>query len=131
VEVRRSAGLTTRRSDIDGFAGAMTRLRATYDALHQAGPMVLPPDVLIDAMQSGDRLGYHPETAADEISHFRQVLPQAQAAVGAIAQAFAQRADESAKAIHDNPRAGELEEQRQHYVDSMTKAQKQVNEAGR
>jgi alpha-glucosidase (family GH31 glycosyl hydrolase) len=131
VEVRRPAGSRARRADLDGFAGAMTRLRGTYDALHQAGPMILPPDVLIDAMQSGDRLGYHPETAAEELVHFRQILPQAQAAVNAAAPAFAQHEDNSTKAVRDNPRAAELDEQRQHRVDSIAKAQKQVNEAAK
>ena len=86
VEVRRADGLTARRGELDGFAGAMTRLRGAYDAMHQTWPMSSPPDVLIDAMQSGDRLGYHPESAREELAHFHEVLPQAQAAVAKLAQ---------------------------------------------
>ena len=61
VEVHRAAGLTARRAELDGFAGSMTRLRAAYDALQKTSPITVPPDPLIDAMQTGDRLSYHPE----------------------------------------------------------------------
>lgn len=132
VEVHRAAGLAARRGELDGFAGAMTRLRGAYDALHQTGPVSSPPDLLIDAMQSGDRLGYHPEKAQEELAHFHQVLPQAQAAVNATAQAFAERVEDFAKRLsHDNSRSADFQEQKQHRIDSMAKAQKQVMEAGK
>ena len=76
IEVRRAAGLTARRGELDGFNGAMARLRETYNALNTTPPVAAPPDILIDAMQTGDRLGYHPEMAQKEIAHFRQVLPE-------------------------------------------------------
>jgi alpha-glucosidase len=88
IEVRRAAGLTARRSELDGFAGTMTRLRGVYDALQATSPVSGPPDALIDPMQTGDRLSYHPETAQAEIARFHQALPKAQAAVAQIGAAF-------------------------------------------
>ena len=52
----------------------MTRLRSAYDALQQTSPVSAAPDPLIDAMQSGDRISYHPERAPEEIAHFHDVL---------------------------------------------------------
>jgi len=46
----------------------MARLRETYDILNGAWPQGWSPDPLIDAMQTGDRIGYHPETAFAEVS---------------------------------------------------------------
>ncbi|MFZ0662991.1 MAG: TIM-barrel domain-containing protein [Acidobacteriaceae bacterium] len=94
IEIRRAPGSVARRSELDGFAGAMTRLRGAYDALQQTWPASAPPDPLIDAMQTGDRLGYHPERATEEIANFHDELPKAQAAVVAISKSgFEQRLD--------------------------------------
>ena len=84
IEVRRAEGLTARRDQLDGFAGAMTRLRGAYDALNYTNPVSEPPDILVEAMQTGDRLGYHPERAVEEIAHFHEILPKAQAGVAEI-----------------------------------------------
>jgi alpha-glucosidase (family GH31 glycosyl hydrolase) len=78
IAVQRSPALVTRDAELDGFAGAMTRLRQTYDALNQNWSLGWSPDALIEAMQTGDRLGYRPETASTELGRFRQqLLPQA------------------------------------------------------
>jgi alpha-glucosidase (family GH31 glycosyl hydrolase) len=84
IEVHRAEGLTAKRDQLDGFAGAMTRLRGAYDALNYTNPVSEPPDILVEAMQTGDRLGYHPERAAEEIAHFHEILPKAQASVAGI-----------------------------------------------
>ena len=132
IEVKRAPGLTARRSELDGFAGAMIRLRGAYDAMHQTWPLSSPPDILEDAMQSGDRLSYHPEKAAEELAHFHQVLPQAQAAIETIAAGFAQRLDDFAKRMsRDNWRPADMDAQKQHRLDSMARAQKLVSEAGK
>jgi alpha-glucosidase len=132
VEVKRAAGLTARRGELDGFAGAMTRLRAAYDALQQTWPVSSPPDPLIDAMQTGDRLGYHPERAVEEIAHFHEMLPKAQAAVDTDGASFAQRVDEYAKRMETNPlRPADMEEQKQSRIESMQRAEKMVEEAGK
>jgi hypothetical protein len=130
VEVHRADGLTARRSELDGFAGAMTRLRGTYDSMHQTGFLASPPDVLIDAMQSGDRLGYHPERAAEELAHFHEVLPQAQAAIETIGQGFPPKVDEAMKHMGNN-HPPDVDAQKQHVLDAMSKAQKLASEAGK
>ena len=114
IEVHRAAGATANRLTLDGFAGAMTRFRGVYDALQKTWPVAAVPDVLIDAMQSGDRLGYHPERAQEELKHFHQVLPQAQSAVEKLSQSVKQRLDDYAKRLRDdNARASDVEVQRQ------------------
>ena len=94
IEVRRAAGMTARRGELDGFPGEMTRLKGVYDAMQDTEPAGDPPDILVDAVQSGDRLGYHPENAAQEMTHFQEVLPQARAAVAAIGATFADHLEE-------------------------------------
>ena len=65
-----------------------TRLRESYNSLNETWPLGWSPDELIDAMQSGDRLTYHPESASKEIAHYREVLPQAQNQVQALTKGF-------------------------------------------
>jgi alpha-glucosidase len=132
IEIRRTIGLTARRDDLDGFAGAMTRLRGAYDALQKTSPVASPPDPLIDAMQTGDRLGYHPEKATGEIEHFRAVLPEAEDAVNAIQRDFAQRMDAFAKRLsRDAQRSSDLENQKKIRVDALARAQRLVEEASK
>jgi hypothetical protein len=68
VKLRTDPQLTHNRSMLDGLAGKLARLRETYDILNAAWPAAGSPDLLIDAMQTGDRIGYHPETAFAEVS---------------------------------------------------------------
>ena len=89
-----------------------------------------PPDSLIDTMQSGDRLGYHPEKASEELARFHEVLPHAQAAIETIGQGFAQKLDEAAKHMGNN-HPPDMDAQKQHVLDAMTKAQKLASEAGK
>jgi alpha-glucosidase len=132
IEVRRTAGLTARRGELDGFAGAMTRLRATYDDLNGMWPVATPPDVVIDAMQTGDRLGYHPERAEEELAHFHKILPQAQASVMQLNQSAKGRLDELANRMRRDPtHPTDLDAQRQPRLDALDRAQKQAAEAGK
>jgi hypothetical protein len=132
IEVHRAAGLTARRNELDGFPGAMTRLRAAYDAMNQLNPVSTPPDALIDAMQSGDRLGYHAEKATEELTHYRTVLPQAQAALDTIAKDFVQRVEATAKQVVNGIQPpADIEALKQHRIDLLAKAQKQAAEAGK
>jgi alpha-glucosidase (family GH31 glycosyl hydrolase) len=132
IEVRRAAGLTARRNELDGFAGAMTRLRATYDALNGMWPAAAPPDALIDAMQSGDRLGYHPERATEELAHFHQILPNAQASVAQLTKTAKDRLEEYANRMSkDNAHQGDIDSQIHRRLNALERAQKQVSEAGK
>ncbi len=129
IEVRRSVGLTARRDDLDGFAGSMTRLRGAYDEMQKTWPVSSPPDQLIEAMQTGDRLGYHPEKATEEIEHFRAVLTEAQEAVDTIQRGFAQRMDDYAKRMSRNAQNADLETQKKTRMDAVIRAQRLVEEA--
>ena len=134
VEIRRAAGLTARRTELDGFAGNMALLRGAYDAMHKTEPVSDPPESLVDAMQTGDRLGYHPENAVEEIAHLHQVLPKAQADLIAIGADFSSHVDEFIKRyapekwLPGNPNLKALEQSR---IDAMARAQKLVTEAGK
>ncbi len=86
VVVHRNGALVARSSELDGFAGLMTRLHEAYDSLNQVWPLGWSPDALEDAMQTGDRLSYHPQDAAAEIDHLHVVLPQALAALRDLAK---------------------------------------------
>jgi alpha-glucosidase (family GH31 glycosyl hydrolase) len=68
IKVRISPQQARNRSMLDGLPGKLTRLRETYDILNAAWPAAGSPDPLIDAMQTGDRISYHPETAFAEAS---------------------------------------------------------------
>jgi alpha-glucosidase len=132
IEVRRADGLTARRSELDGFAGAMTRLRGAYDAMRGTSPVSDAPDVLVDAMQAGDRLSYHPEQAQEEIAHFHKVAPEAQAAVAAIGANFTPRLEEYAKrelARDWFPAVVDMEAQKQHRLDAVARAERLATEA--
>ena len=110
----------------------MTRLRGAYDAMNRTWPVSSPPDILVDAMQSGDRLGYYPEKAQAEMAHFHQALPQAQAELETIAQTFSQRMDDYAKRMSKtNWRPEDMNAEKQGRLDALAKAQKQLAEAGK
>jgi len=134
VEIRRAAGLTARRGELDGFAGAMALLRGAYDAMHKTEPVSDPPETLVDAMQSGDRLGYHPENATEEIAHFHQMLPKAQAELATIGSDFPSHVEEYIKRYAPEkwlPGKQNLKALEQSRIDAMARAQKLVMEAGK
>ena len=132
IEVRRSAGLTAKRAELDGFNGAMARLRQTYDALNMTPPAAAPPDILVDAMQTGDRIGYHPENAQKEIAHFHQELQQAQDAVGKLVESGQKRLNEFAQTPSRND-AGpvDMKAEIKKRADALARSAKLVTEAGK
>jgi alpha-glucosidase (family GH31 glycosyl hydrolase) len=81
VRITRAPELFSHRADLNGFAGAMTRLREAYDALNLTFPLAWSPDELVDAMQTGDQLSYFPRHAGEVLAHYREVLPMAVAKV--------------------------------------------------
>ena len=134
VEVRRAPGLTARRDELDGFAGAMTRLRGAYDAMHQTSPVSDPPDALVDALQTGDRLSYHPETATAEIARFHLALPKAQAAVAQIGTIFNSILEEHLRLYSPErwlPGGMNMAALKQSRTEAMTRALKMAADAGR
>ncbi len=128
VEVHRPMNLIARRGELDGFAGSMTRLREAYDALNQTYPLSWSPDDLIDAMQTGDRLTYHPETISTELTHFHALLPKAIASVDKMRNAVTEeREKELAKQYGPNWQA-EMKEKFERYNSNVAQAAALVND---
>jgi hypothetical protein len=80
-------------------------------------------------MQSGNRLGYHPEHAVEEIEHFHEVLPKAQAAVAALDVSFNESLADLVERHSATMSPAELEAQKQRRLDLFHRAQKLVVEA--
>ncbi|MGP8157647.1 MAG: TIM-barrel domain-containing protein [Candidatus Acidiferrales bacterium] len=76
--------LARNRAMLDGFAGKIARLREAYDILNGAWPEGWSPDPLIDAIQTGDRIGDHPETAFAEVSALSAKLAGLASAINAM-----------------------------------------------
>jgi alpha-glucosidase len=72
IHVHRPSGSLAARVQLNGFAGAETRLREAYDALNAQWPFTRAPDPLIDAWQTGDRISYKPQTARQELAQFAE-----------------------------------------------------------
>jgi alpha-glucosidase len=84
IKIDRPEGSLITRAELDGFTGAMVRFREAYDTINQA-TSVGAPDPLILAMQTGDRIGYQPETAVTEIKQRQQAFAKAVQSVQAMA----------------------------------------------
>jgi hypothetical protein len=79
-------------------------------------------------MQTGDRLTYHPETAAAELAKFPAAVAQAQAAVNALNSEFAERVKNNAgRASALTPE--EQAAQKQKRADAMARAVRLTEEA--
>ena len=123
IRVTRSADLFARRGELNGFAGAMTRLREAYDSLNQTSPIAWSPDVLIDVMQTGDRLTYYPEHAAEQLAHFRAALPLAVAKVSELSGPPSQKDIETlAKRFNLDPKSEEAQKKAAEYHGRIARA---------
>ncbi len=132
IEITRTNGLTARRGELDGFAGSMTRLRAAYDAMQETWPVSSAPEALVDVMQTGDRLSYHPEFVQEEVLHYHIALLEAQTAVSAINTTFADSLTNNIKRISAADfTAQEIQAQQQRRVDAFQRAQRLVGLAGK
>ncbi len=124
VHVTRSPALISRRSELDGFAGAMTRLRQAYDALNQTWPIAWSPDDLIDVMQTGDRLSYFPQRAGELLTHYREVLPKAMARVKEIEKPPSQSdVEELAKRFKVDPKSALVNKKVADFKDHVAQAE--------
>ena len=133
VEIHRAPGLVESRTKLDGFAGTMTRLHEAYEDLQQTYPVSAPPDPLVLAMQTGDRLSYHPENAVPEIANFHELmLPEAQAAMSGLAPSFAERLKQFAKrAAREGMSPAQVDAEKKQRLDLLTRAIAMVQEAGK
>jgi len=131
IQVNRSNELVARRAQLDGFAGAMTRLRETYDSLNETWPLGWSPDELIDAMQSGSRLTYHPETASKEIAHYRDVLVKAQSQVQAMTKGLSQdQMEKIATRVGQDWRSDVVKKKVSEYNDKVGRAAMEISDIG-
>ena len=110
----------------------MTRLRGAYDAMQETWPVSSAPDALVDAMQTGDRLSYHPELVQEEILHYHIAVLEAQTAVSAINTTFADSLSANIKHISAaNFTPQEIQVQQQRRIDAFQRAQRLVALAGK
>jgi alpha-glucosidase len=89
LRIQRDPALVAHQARLDGFPGAITRLRSAYDALNQTSPRAWSPESLILAMQTGDRLSYTPSHASAEIGHFQDSFQKAILSLREVAQTAA------------------------------------------
>jgi len=130
VRVFRSADLMARRGELDGFAGAMIRLHSAVETIQHAWPFSMVPEELIDAAQTGDRLGYYPAKAGEIVAHYHEVLPKAQAKVAALAKAGISDEQKQvlAKTLGDTWNTPEARAAVADYPNKMTRALAAVND---
>jgi len=134
IEIRRAAGLLARRGELDGFAGAMTRLRAAHAAVMDTWPIAKSPDALVVAMQTGDRLGYHPETASAELRVFLKALAAADTSIAALRPGFIVQLDDYIKQSAGsswNAVTIQNQAERQKRLDALDRARFMIGQAGR
>jgi alpha-glucosidase len=99
IIIHRAPGSLASRQQLDGFAGSITRLRGAYDTINAILAFATPPDSLIDALQTGDRLHYKPETAKIELARFSGVYTTAVADVQALVNQTTVPEDELEKRV--------------------------------
>jgi alpha-glucosidase len=127
IAVKRNADLVARRKELDGFAGAMTRLREAYDSLNETWPLGWSPDELIDAMQSGDRMTYHPEAAAKELTHYGEVLSKAQEQVQALTKGLSrEQMEKVASRVGQDWRSDVVKKKISEYNDRVARAAAEI-----
>ncbi len=132
VEVQRPDRRVAQRAELDGFAGAMTRLRGADDALQQTGPVAGPSNALVDAMQTGDRISYYPGRIDLELAHFHDALKQAQADVAGLDKEFEQRLSDTSRRIGGSTWApADIESEKQKRRDALHRAEALLGEAAK
>ncbi len=122
IHVHRATGSLASRSQLDGFAGMETRLRAAYDALNAEWPFTWSPNPLIDAWQTGDRLSYKPQAAKQEMARFPQVYDQGMAQVQDLVTKASIPDDELVRQLMQHRGADTAKERAQRYRSSLEHA---------
>ena len=133
IKVTRPGELVSRRGELDGFAGATTRLNAAVYTIRHAWPFSEVPEELMEAAQTGDYISYYPKSAAEKIRTFHRLVPQAQAKVEAIAKAGVSEEDKRklAVAIGEYWNTPEAKAALADYPNKMARAVAEVRDAGR
>jgi alpha-glucosidase (family GH31 glycosyl hydrolase) len=73
IVVTRDPKLVAKTAELNGFAGKMARLHVAFADTANLWPI----DDLMLAAQTGDRIGYHPERAAEEIERLPSLVASA------------------------------------------------------
>jgi alpha-glucosidase len=82
IVITRDAALSANAKILDGFAGRMIELRHAYAEMNDLWPI----DDLVAAMQTGNRIGYHPENARAELERLPHLIASAQRTLEEIAE---------------------------------------------
>ena len=134
IEVRRAPGMVQRRAELDGFPGEMARLSEVYGTMRDLSPTGDATDVVIDAYQTGNRIGYHPENAAAEIAHFHEVLPRARASVAQMDATFDAHVEEKIRMYSPQrwvPGALDVPALKKNRIATMRRAAKLMEDVGK
>jgi len=127
VEVRRRSDLVARRAELDDFAGTMTRLREAYNTLNQLFPLGWSPDELVDAMQTGDRLSYDPQLAAEQIPRLNAMMPRVAASIDQLQQHVTEQQSQAlAKRLNQEFKQKGAKEAVANYKDKFARAKAAV-----
>jgi hypothetical protein len=64
-----------------GFAGIMRRLHDLHALVNAGWPKVVPPDILLNLVQTGNRMSFAPRGARPEFDVLKRKLPELRAAI--------------------------------------------------
>ena len=128
----REVAALPQRDELDGFAGAMTRLRGAEDALQQTGPVAGPSIALRDAMQTGDLISYYPERIDGALTHFHEQVAKANADVAQLDKEFEQRLSDTSRRIGGSTWApADIESEKQKRRDALHRAEALLGEVAK
>jgi alpha-glucosidase len=74
IKISRDPSWVEHAAVLEGFAGKMAALRRAYAQVNDLGLS----DTLVAAMQTGDRMSYHPERARMEVEQLPELIASAQ-----------------------------------------------------
>ncbi|MGZ4818274.1 MAG: DUF5110 domain-containing protein, partial [Terriglobales bacterium] len=72
--------------DLEGAAGKIARIKRAMAMTEMSWPNGWAPDVMLEAAQTGNRIGLHPETAAQELERLQRNLSEIKARLEALAR---------------------------------------------
>jgi alpha-glucosidase len=82
VLVKHAASLDAQAQLLDGVPGKLARLRRAMAVLNATWSKGWSPDILIEALQTGNRIGLKPSSALEELQKLRKILPEVLKQVG-------------------------------------------------
>ena len=109
----------------------MTRLNDARYTLQHAWPFDNVPDEVVDAAQTGDKLGYYSQDAAKILAHYREVLPKAKAKVDEMVKIGISSEEKQAlqKRLGETWRTPDTQAAVADYPNKLKRAQSDINDA--